>query len=459
MIELKFTAEKLSGEMIGSVVAADSFTLAKEKANLIASQNNLKIKSFEKKTAFIYKVKKTNNKNIQGEMNAFNKQEVIDALTRLGYQVISVNTKLLNFNRKPSQADILNFVKISADMLEQKLSYGETLSFLINDTRNKIFKEVLMDISKELKKGTDGEVAFMRHKDVLGKFTAYMLGLASKSGNMSEIYRATAKFLERKHEFKKSLRSALITPLFTVIVLFAAVVWYVAYIFPEIAKLFLRFKIELPPMTAATLDVSDFLVANMIPITLLTVLPPLVLWRMYKHPKGRLKLDEYLMKIPYIGDLIHRTYIEIFCRVFYTLYTGSAVSIAPIKVAAESTDNTYFEKQVVEVGLPLMMERGAGITEGMAASGVFTDTALSKFKAGEETGNIKRSALQLADYYESDTTYRLNNFIEWVQIAIAMIILVVMVFITLVSAETAVIRPNRNQTVYNMSKLIQRFLC
>ena len=64
MIELKFTAEKLSGEMIGSVVAADSFTKAKEKANLIASQNNLKIKSFEKKSIFIYKVKKTDNKII-----------------------------------------------------------------------------------------------------------------------------------------------------------------------------------------------------------------------------------------------------------------------------------------------------------------------------------------------------------------------------------------------------------
>lgn len=460
MVEIKFTAEKLSGEMIGSVVAAESFSSAKEKAQLIASQNNLRITSYEKKTVFIYKVKKMNDKIITGEMNAFNKQEVIEALTKLGYQVISTNKKLINFNSKPSQADILNFVKISADMLEQKLSYGETLSFLINDTRNKIFKDVLIDISKELKKGTDSEKAFLRHKDVFGKFTAYMLGLASKSGNMAEIYRATAKFLERKFEFKKSLRSALITPLFTVVVLFAAVIWYVAYIFPEIAKLFLRFKIKLPPMTAATLEVSYFLIDYMIPITLLFVLPPLFLWRLYKHPKGRVKFDEYLLKIPYIGDLIHRTLIEIFCRVFYTLYTGSAVSIAPIRIAAEASDNKYFEKQIVDVALPMMMNRGVGITEGMIASGVFTDTAISKFKAGEETGNIKRSALQLADYYESDTTYRLKNFIEWVQIAIAMIILVVMVFITLVSAETGVIRPNRNQTAYNMAtKLLERFLC
>ncbi len=133
--------------------------------------------------------------------------------------------------------------------------------------------------------------------------------------------------------------------------------------------------------------------------------------------------------------------------VFYTLYTGSAVSIAPIKVAAESTDNKYFEKQIVDIALPLMMQRGAGITDGMIASDVFTDTAISKFRAGEETGNIKGAALQLADYYESDTTYRLKNLIEWIQIFIAMIILVVMRILTLVSAETALIRPNRSGTI------------
>ncbi len=47
-----------------------------------------------------------------------------------------------------------------------------------------------------------------------------MLGLASKSGNMVEIYKATAKFLERQQEFKKNLKSALITPLVTLFVLF-----------------------------------------------------------------------------------------------------------------------------------------------------------------------------------------------------------------------------------------------
>ena len=441
MIELKFTAERLDGQVVGGVITADTLTNAKQKVNLIAVQNNFRVKSLEKKSIFLYKVRRGNEKPVRGEQRAFNKEEVIEALTLLGYQVISVNKKLLPYQQKPSLADILNFVKVSADMLEEKMSYGEILSFIINDTRNKVLKDALKEISKDLKQGLDSEQAFMKHKNIFGYFTAYMLGLASKSGNMAEIYRATSRFLERRYEFKKSMRSALITPLVTILVLNAAVVWYVAYIFPETAKLFLRFNIKLPPMTAFTLDMSYFLAANVWWIIGLTAVPIIAGVITYKHPQGRIWFDKQLLKLPIIGEILHKTYIEIFCRVFYTLYSGSAVSIAPIKVASEALGNKYIEKQIKDIALPIMMNKGIGISDALVATGVFPETAISKFRQGEETGNIKKAALQLANYYESDTTYRLKNFIEWVQIAIAMYILVVMVLLTLVSAETAIISP------------------
>ncbi len=194
-----------------------------------------------------------------------------------------------------------------------------------------------------------------------------MLGLASKSGNMAEIYKATAKFLERRQEFKKSLRSALITPLVTLFVLFLAVVFYVGYIFPETAKLFVRFGIELPPMTAATLVMSDFIIAYPWLIAIVLFGPPLVLWQYIRTKKGRLAFDKYLFKMPVIGSLIHKTTIEVFCRVFYTLYHGSAESIEPIRIAAEATGNTYFEERIKTDTIPLMLKKGVGVTDAFEA--------------------------------------------------------------------------------------------
>lgn len=443
MIELKFTAEKMDGQIVGGVIAADTVSAARQKANLIAVQNNFRIKSIEKKSTFLYKVRRGNEKPVTGEQKAFSKEEVIQALTLLGYQVISVNKKLIDWNRKPSTADILMFVKVSSDMLDEKMSYGEILTFVINDTRNKVLKETLKEISKDLKQGEDSEAAFMKHKHIFGYFTAFMLGLASKSGNMAEIYRATAKFLERRYEFKRSLRSALITPLVTVLVLNAAVVWYIAYIFPATAELFLRFSMKLPPMTQFTLDMAYWLEANIWYLIMLFVIPIIAGIFTYRHPRGRVWFDKQLLKLPIIGEILHKTYIEIFCRVFYTLYSGSAVSISPIKIGAEAMGNKYLEEKIKTVALPIMMKKGIGISDALIATGVFPDTAISKFRQGEETGNIKKAAIQLANYYESDTVYRLRNFIEWVQIMIAMYILVVMILLTVVSAETAIISPTK----------------
>lgn len=447
MIELKFTAEKLDGQIVGGVIAADSVSSAKQKANLIAVQNNFRIRSLEKKTTFIYKVRRGSEKPVIGEQKAYNKKEVIEALSLLGYQVISVNKKIIDYSRKPSTADILMFVKVCSDMLDEKMPYGEILNFVIADTKNKVLKETLREISKDLKQGVDSEAAFMKHKKIFGYFTAFMLGLASKSGNMAEIYRATAKFLERRYEFKKNMRSALITPLVTVLILNAAVVWYIAYIFPATAKLFLRMNIDLPPMTAFTLDMAYWLEANIWYIIASIVLPTIAGYFTYRHPKGRIWFDKQILKLPMIGEIMHKTYIEIFCRVFYTLYSGSAVSVTPIKIGAEAQGNKYIESQIKNVALPIMMKKGVGISDALVASGVFPETAISKFRQGEETGNIKKAAIQLANYYESDTTYRIRNFIEWVQIIIALYILIVMILLTVVSAETSIISPTKPNVI------------
>src|SRR4030065_503497 len=354
MIEVKFTATKHDGQAISGSLSVASYGEGKKKIQRLAEKNQLKIKAIERKVTYLYKARKGTDKPIRGEQKAYSKKEVDDALTRLGFKVLSVNRKLIDFQRKPPTAEIVTFVKISAELLEQKLAYGEILSLLINDTQNKTLKDTLNEIGNDLKKGADSEATFLKYQNVLCKFTAYMLGLASKSGNMTEIYRATAKFLERKQEFKKSLRSALITPMVTLFVLFLAVLFYVGYIFPETAKLFVRFGIELPPMTAFTLDVSDFLVENPYLIAAFILIPPIALFQFIRTKKGRLLFDEYMLKLPVIGSLVHKTLIEVFCRVFYTLYHGSAESNERIRKAAEAQGNTNFEERVKNVAIPLI---------------------------------------------------------------------------------------------------------
>ena len=124
MVEYKFTAQKMNGQTISGTLTAETSMEGKKKIQRLAEKNQLKLLSTEKKSTFLYRAQKGTDKPIKGEQKAFNKKEVEDALVRLGYKPLAVNKKLLDFQAKPPVADIVTFVKISAELLDQKLAYG-----------------------------------------------------------------------------------------------------------------------------------------------------------------------------------------------------------------------------------------------------------------------------------------------------------------------------------------------
>ena len=67
MVELKFTAEKTNGQAISGSLSANTYSEGKKKVQRLAAKNQLKIRLIEKKSTFLYKVRKGNEKPITGE--------------------------------------------------------------------------------------------------------------------------------------------------------------------------------------------------------------------------------------------------------------------------------------------------------------------------------------------------------------------------------------------------------
>lgn len=441
MPDFRFEGANATGRAVKGVVTADSLSEAKKKVHQLSKKHSITVNRIIKRRTYMYKARRGTDALIKGEQKAFSKEEVQAALSNLGYSEISIQPKFFDLQFRPPASEMITFVRVSADMLREKLSFTEILALLINDTHNPALRDALKEINNDLRQGKDSEEAFMKQEKALGIFTARMLGLASKSGSMADIYESTAKFLERNEEFKRNLRSALITPLFTLLALAGAVIFYVAYIFPETAKLFVKLGTELPPMTAATLDFSIFLTNNIVWLTLAFLGFCGAIIYALNTPEGRFYKDKYIIRIPVIGNLIHKTAIEIFCRVFYALYSGSGENIDAIKLAAEACGNKYMENQIKSISIPMMLSQGRGLFQAFEASGVFTKTALSRFHSGAETGTVKSTALQIANYYEKETVYKLKNAVELIQLIIAMVIALVITLLTIISSETALVSP------------------
>ena len=448
MAEYKLEGLTVAGRPVSGMISADNLKDAKQRASLMAVEKKFKLTGVFERVTFLYRVQKGTEKPIDGEQKAYTKDEVKQALEKMGYRVLYVRKKLFgNKQRAAPAVEIITFVRMSADLMRQKLPFNEILLLLMNDITNPALRDAVKEINSELKQGKDSEKVFLKQAPVFGKFTANMLGLASKSGNMTEIYESTAKFLERNAQFKRNLKSALIMPLVTLFILFLAVLFYVGYIFPATAEMFEKFKIDLPPMTKATLGFSRWLTANFVPLMIAICVPIGLFARFMTTERGKFLMDKSIIKVPIVGPLLHKTAIEIYCRVFYALYSGSGENIDVIRMAAEACGNKYMEHQIKTIAIPMMLEKGKGLTEAFQATGVFTQTAISRFNSGAETGTVKNTAIQLAEYYEKETTYKLANAIEAIQLSVSMIIMLVLTALTLVSSETATIRPKAPGTI------------
>lgn len=439
MPDFRLKAISDNGKLINTEFEATSKRKARKRVNTVAHSQGFDVKAIDKKATYIYKVRRGLKKPVTGEQKAYSKREVEQALVNLGYKVIRINKKWLDWTGNVPRKEVVMFIRLSADLLRQKLSFDEILTLLQEDIQNKRLREVIKEIQKDLKKGKEGTEVYGKHEDVFGRFATFMLSVASTSGNMAQVFESTAKFIERDLEFKKNLKRALLLPSITLILAIATALFYIAYIFPATAKAFLQFNIVLPPMIEDTLLFSQALQAHWVLLLIIFTVPTASIFSYIRTTRGRLLFDKYVIKLPVIGDLLHKTSIEIFSRVFSTLYSGSGENIKVIRTAAEACRNRYMEKQIKDVAIKMMLKEGTGLVAALEATGVFTHTALSRFKLGEESGALRENAKQLASYYEIQTSYKLEKVVDLIKLTVTLIIAIIIIAITVVSSEEALV--------------------
>jgi len=441
MPEYRYTGVSINGKPIQGIVFSPDTKTVKVKLKKVVRTKGIRIESIEKKRVYLYKVSKGTEKPIFGEQRAFTADELRNALIKMGYKVYYVRKKLFDFKFKVPSKDLVLFIRICSDLLNEHFSYDEILTLVRSDTENRRLRDTLSDIQKDLKGGMEGPAVYRKHEDVFGKFTAHMLAVASTSGNMAAIYDSTAKFLEREEEFKSSLRSVLVMPVVVLVAMVATVFFYVIYIFPKMTSMLIKHGIDIPPMTQATLDLSQFLQNYWLYLLAGIVIPVILFYQWSRTDEGRYAIDRALLGVPVLGPILRKTSIEIFARVFHALYSSSGENVTAIRIAAESCRNKFIEKQLNTVVVPRMLREGKSFVECLSGTNCFTLTAVRRLRAGEESGTLRENALQLAKYYEKENKQRMARLVDFVNILISIVVTLLIIALTLVSSEVGFVTP------------------
>lgn len=375
-------------------------------------------------------------KIIDGYQQAYSKHEVEQNLKRIGFEIKYVR-RHYEFQMRASSKEIVSFVSTSARLLEQKMTYSEVLNIMVNNTKDKALKGALRNIIMDLKNGMDSRDAFVKQSKVFGEHVALMLGIASKSGEMTSIFKSVAILVERQAEFKKGLISSLIMPAITSVTVLGAIIFYAVYLVPRMMEMLGPLMVTTPPLTQMTLDFSEFLRDNITWISIVGFLSIAAFYGYLLTEQGKLMRDKVIIRIPYVGNILRNTSTEIFCRVLGIMYSSSRENIEAIQIASEASGNLYMAHRIKTVTIPSMLKYGTDLGKALDTANFFPDIFISRFQTATETGAIKDTAVQVADYYQLENTFAMKNLMSFIEVTITIVIMIALVFLTLLSTETA----------------------
>lgn len=339
---------------------------------------------------------------------------------------ISLLDKYLN---KVSFNDLVVATRQLATMVESGLVLSEAIDILEEQQSNKRFKQVLGEISRDIKSGLDLASSIRKHPDVFPPLYASLVKAGEQAGNLDVILQQMATNLERDREFRAKVRGALIYPLLIIAMMLVVITIMMIFVIPRLTSLYTQSNIELPLPTKILIGTSNFFVNFWWLIAVFIFIGIISFKKWIATPAGKYRFDAILLKTPIVGRIIKGSSLTNFTRTFGLLTSAGVPILDAISIVADVIGNAVYKKSLEETYQGV--ERGLTFSAQLEQEDVFPKIIPQMFRVGEETGKVDKVSFKLADYFEQEADQLVKNLTVIIEPVVLVILGIGVAFVVL----------------------------
>ena len=223
----------------------------------------------------------------------------------------------------------------------------------------------------------------------------------------------------------------------------AAILVFLLVVVPKLKVVYAGFGKELPGITQAIINVSDFVSRNWI----FLILAFITLYLFAKVLLKKLYVLRYwwhstLLKIPLIGSvLLLGEVVQVF-RAFYTLFSGGVPIVQAMELSTEVITNEKIRKIFIEAQEQL--EQGISLSKAIESADL-PGILKVMIKVGEEAGNLDIMIKTYIDMAEKELNIKIDRMIAAIEplstIVVGTIVLVILLAMYLpIFSMTSIVR-------------------
>jgi type IV pilus assembly protein PilC len=314
-----------------------------------------------------------------------------------------------------SSKHLVQFTSQLSTLQDAGLPIVRSLKILEGQLDRGPFKSTLADVTEDVESGTPLSDALAKHPNVFDGLYTNMVKAGEAGGVLDVILARLAQFMEKASKLKKRVKSAMIYPAVVLTVTLSILMLIMIFVVPKFEEVFRSMPNlgELPAITRGLQAFSKFLVERWYVIAGVGILL-VVGFRAWKATKGgRRTVDRVKLRLPIFGKLAKKIVIARFSRTLGTLIASGVPILEALQICRNTAGN-----HVLEVALDKVHEsvrEGESIAEPLGESGIFDDIVVNMIDVGEETGELDKMLIRVADNYDEEVDVEVSSLVSVIE--------------------------------------------
>lgn len=349
---------------------------------------------------------------VSGVLYGRDKNNIREQLAQRGLIAQRIILTREPLRRSVSEIEATRFLQELSTLYDAGVPLLRVFNVLLHSQKNSHFREVIQTLSLDVERGESLSLSMRHHPRVFDSLTCNLVESGEASGKLSEVLKNIVYSSERSQQLKSQMLTAMIYPVFIVIVTLLVWTAVLGWVVPVFEGIYKNGGKHLPWLTQLLLDASRILRSQGGWLILFFVLVAIFLIR-WKNVRWLYFLDVLKLKLPIFDRLFKAALHAQFTRTFGLLYESGVPLHESLLISARTVRNLPMRTALLECRQDVL--NGLGLSAAMARHSMFDPSLVQRMQIGEESGALAALLAQYAlqqEFLVEQLAQRLASLLE-----------------------------------------------
>jgi len=270
------------------------------------------------------------------------------------------------------------------------------------------------DLGEEINKGNTLSEGMKKYPKVFSGIFIPMIHAGEESGSLPKTLKEVGLSLKKSYDLSKKIKGAMTYPSIILCVMVIIGIFMMIFVVPTLTKTFKDLGSELPTSTKVIIWISDTISQHIL-LFLSSIGAIIVMGIILSKIKLiQRSFDRFILYLPVIGNIVKEVNTARTARTLSSLLLSGVNISNSLSITEEVLQNVHY-KELIHKSIS-SIEKGMVLSESFKENTFLYPVMMGEMiEVGEETGNLSKMLLDVADFYENEVdnkTKDLSTIIE-----------------------------------------------